>query len=137
MGCYWNSYCRKEISNKHSQAVKRMYKTSKLLITTLLVNGLHELKSWDRPSRGQCHGRPTTAVTQALLQCADELIQNDRQIIVSKLKTELWLSKGSVNITDALDYSKVCGHWVSWCLTDYHKTVRIEARSDLLLQGWW
>jgi hypothetical protein len=39
-----------------------------------------------------------------LLQCADELIQNDWQITASKLATEIWVSKRSVNVTDALGY---------------------------------
>ena len=94
--------------------------------------GFINCKSWERPSRSQCHGRPTTAVTQVMLQCADKLIQNDRQITARKLVNELWVSKGSVNITDALGYSKVCGHLVSQRLNDYHKTVRIQACSDLL-----
>jgi hypothetical protein len=55
-----------------------MYTTSLLLITALLINGLHEMQVLRKASRGQCHGQPTTiTVTQALLQCADELIQND------------------------------------------------------------
>ena len=51
-----------------------------------------------------CHsGWPTTVVTQALLQRADELIQNVEWITTTKLATELSASKGSVdNINDAL-----------------------------------
>jgi len=48
-------------------------------------------------------GWPTTVVTQALLQCADELIQNVEWITTTKLVTELSVSRGSVdNINDAL-----------------------------------
>jgi len=48
-------------------------------------------------------GWPTTVVTQALLQCADELTQNVEQITTTKLATGLSVSKGSVeNINDAL-----------------------------------
>jgi len=50
-----------------------------------------------------CSGWPTTVVTQALLQCADELIQNIERITITKLTTELSVSKGGVdNINDAL-----------------------------------
>jgi hypothetical protein len=51
-----------------------------------------------------CHsGWPTTEVTQALLQCADKLIQNVEWITTTKVATELSVSKGSVdNINDAL-----------------------------------
>jgi hypothetical protein len=42
-------------------------------------------------------GRPTTAVTPALLQRADELIRKDRRITTRKLATELSVSNGSVN----------------------------------------
>jgi hypothetical protein len=41
-------------------------------------------------------GRPTTAVTPALLQCADEPIRKDRLITTRKLATELPVSKRSV-----------------------------------------
>jgi hypothetical protein len=54
-------------------------------------------------------GRPTTAVTPALLQRADELIRKNQQITTRKLATELSVSKGNVNnIIDALGYAKVC-----------------------------
>ena len=42
------------------------------------------------------------------------------------------MSKRSVYIIGSLGYSKVCGHWVPHSLTNYHKTVRREACSDLL-----
>ena len=61
-----------------------------LLITALLVNGLPEMQVFRKANRGQFHGQPTTTmVTQALLQCADELIQNDGQVTASNLATEL------------------------------------------------
>jgi len=48
-------------------------------------------------------GWPITLVTQAMLQCADELIQNVERITTTKLETELSVSKGSVdNTNDAL-----------------------------------
>jgi hypothetical protein len=48
-------------------------------------------------------GWPTTVVTQALLQCADELIQNVERTTTTKLATELSVSKGGVDdINDAL-----------------------------------
>jgi hypothetical protein len=48
-------------------------------------------------------GWPTTVVTQALVQCADELIQNVEGITTTEVATELSVSKGSVdNINDAL-----------------------------------
>jgi hypothetical protein len=55
-------------------------------------------------------GRPTTAVTLALLERADELIRKDRRITTRKLASELSVSKGSVNnVIDALGYTKsVC-----------------------------
>jgi len=66
-----------------------MYTTSMLLITALLVNGLPETQVLRKANRGQCHGQPTTTmVTQALLQCADELIQNDGEVTAIKLATE-------------------------------------------------
>jgi hypothetical protein len=47
-------------------------------------------------------GRPTTAVTPALVQRSDELILKDRRITTRKLATVLSVSKGSVNnIIDA------------------------------------
>jgi hypothetical protein len=53
--------------------------------------------------------RPTTTDTQALLQRADELTENDRWITTTELETQLSLSKRSVNnIIDALGCSKVC-----------------------------
>jgi hypothetical protein len=46
---------------------------------------------------------PTTVVTEALLQCADKLIQNVEWITTTEVATELSVSKGSVdNINDAL-----------------------------------
>lgn len=76
-------------------------------------------------SETRCPGQPTTAVTQALLRRADELIRNDQQIPTSKLVPVLSVSKGSVNnTTDALGYSQVCYCWVPYSLTDHQKTVR-------------
>jgi hypothetical protein len=78
-------------------------------------------------------GRPTTAVTPALLQHADELIRKDRWIITRKLANELSVSNGSVkNITDAIGYTKVCARWVPRSPTNDHITVRKELCSDLL-----
>lgn len=61
-----------------------------------------------------CHsGWPITLVTQAMLQCADELIQNVEWVTTTKLATGLSVFKGSVdNTNDALLYSEVCACWV-------------------------
>ena len=78
-------------------------------------------------------GRPTTVVAQTLLHSRDELVQNDRRMTIINLATELSASKGSANnIIDALRYSNVCARCVPRSLTDYHKTVQKELRSDLL-----
>jgi len=69
MGCYWNSCCRKEINNKHSQTVKRMYTTSVLLITTLLVNGLHELQVLRK-------ARVIASQQQQSLRCCFNVLKN-------------------------------------------------------------
>jgi hypothetical protein len=85
------------------------------------------------PSDAPCSGRPTTAVTLALLQYADELLRNDRWITTRKLETELLVSKGSVNnIIDALRYAKMCARWVPRSLTDDHITLLKEVCSYLL-----
>jgi hypothetical protein len=78
-------------------------------------------------------GRPTTAVTPALLQRADEQIRKDQRITTRKLATKLSVSKGCVNnIIDALGYAKVCACRVPRRLADDHKTVQKEVYSDLL-----
>jgi len=49
------------------------------------------------------NGQPTTAVTQALLQHADQLIQKECQTKTRKLANEISVSKESVNnITDTV-----------------------------------
>jgi len=79
-----------------------------------------------------CFGLPTTtAVTQVLFQCADELIQNSRWITTRKLATELLVSNGSLNnISNAFIYSKACAHWLQQSLTKYHKTMQEEVHSE-------
>lgn len=80
-------------------------------------------------------GQPTTAaaVTQQLLQRADELIRNDQRFTIRKYATELSVSTERVsNFTDVLGYSKVCLCRVPRSPTDYRKTVRKEVCSDLL-----
>jgi hypothetical protein len=69
------------------------------------------------------HSGRSTAVTQALLQGADELIQDYPRITTRKPETKLSVSSGSVNtIIDALGDSKVCDRWVPRSLPDYDKT---------------
>jgi hypothetical protein len=66
--------------------------------------------------------QPKRAVTQALLQNADEHIWKKRWFTTRKPATETSVLQTSVNnITDPLRYSKVCAHWVPQSLTNHHK----------------
>ena len=83
-------------------------------------------------NEADCSGHPITAVTQELVQHAEELIQNDWLITTRKLITEIQVSKGTVNnTTDTLTYSKVCTCWVPSTQTYYQKIVHEEVFSDL------
>jgi hypothetical protein len=97
---------------------------SKLLIKLLFVIVLHKIEVLrkSKQSSVMCHsGQPTTVVTEALLQRAYDLNQNNGQITTKNAATELSISNGSVkNITVSLGYSEVCARWVR-SLTNYHK----------------
>jgi hypothetical protein len=54
--------------------------------------------------------QPKAAVTWMLLQCAVELIGNNRWITTTKLETAVSVSKRSVSIIDALGYSRLSSH---------------------------
>jgi hypothetical protein len=133
---YFSQINRKGISNKHSQAVKNVNgdnAVDKSTVSRCASRIVGSEKGQVELSDAPCSGRPTTAVTLALLQCADELLRNDRWITTRKLATELSVSKGSVNnIIDALRYAKMCARWVPRSLTDDHKTLLKEVCSYLL-----
>jgi transposase len=70
-------------------------------------------------------GRPSTGVTPATMQRADNHIQNDRRITTRKLAAILGIGKRSVGkIVHQLGYSKVCARWVPRSLTEDHKEQR-------------
>ena len=67
---------------------------------------VHELQVLKKAKRSSVTPVALTEVTQALLQPAEELITNSRQITTTKPATELSVSKESENsMADDLEYS--------------------------------
>lgn len=120
--CYWIACGGKE-------SVTNIHKGLKNIHSVNAVNKRtgNRCSSWIAGSeKGQAQltnarrsAQPTTAVTQLLLQRADELTPNDRLMTTRKLVTKLAVSKREINnIFDALGYSEVCGCWVPWGLAN-------------------
>ncbi|GFV07707.1 histone-lysine N-methyltransferase SETMAR [Trichonephila clavipes] len=57
----------------------------------------------------------------------EEMIQNARWVTLSETPSELGLSYVSVQhiVSDVLQYSKACAHWVPRQLSDEHKASRM------------
>ena len=90
-------------------------------------SGETELHDWPRS------GRPASATSSDMLQCADDIIHADRRITGRQLAVQFSVSNGrSMAIIDALGYSKVCARWVPWSLTTKHRRQRKAICSELL-----
>ena len=93
------------------------------------ASGSGETELQDRPRSG----RPATAISPDMLQCADDVIHADRPITSRQLAVQLSVSNGSaMEIIDALGYSKVCARWVPRRLTPEHRRQRKAICSELL-----
>ena len=81
----------------------------------------------------QRSGRPATATSPDMLQCANDIIHADRHITSRQLAVQLSVSNGrAMVIIDALGYSKVCVRWVPRRLTTEHRRQRKAICSELL-----
>ena len=77
-------------------------------------------------------GRPVTATSPDMLQCADD-IHMDRRITIRQLAIQLSVNNGSaMEIIDAWGYSKVCARWVPRSLTIEHRRQRKTNCSEML-----
>ena len=80
-------------------------------------------------------GRPSTSFTQENSARVDELIRQDRRIIIQEIADAVDVSYGSANsMVDSLGYHKVCAKWVPRQLTPDIRQRRVEVCAELLEQ---
>jgi hypothetical protein len=124
---------QKKISNEHSQAVSKCM-VHQCCWLRHCYSFFTNYRFWARPgSDRHFWGLPAAVFTEALLQDAVELSQNDQWITTTKLAIE----RGGENSIDVLGYSKVlalCSVKPNWSLPNF-------AESDVfafpvLLLGW-
>lgn len=80
-------------------------------------------------------GRPTTAITDAMVEKIDGLVRENRRITTRELCLLVPdISKGSIQtiLSDKLMFRKVCARWVPRMLTEDHKRQRMEASREFL-----
>lgn len=78
-------------------------------------------------------GRPTTSITDANRERAEELIRGDRRITVQSVADALNISYGSAQgIIADLGYHKVCAKWVPKQLTVDNRMRRVDICQELL-----
>jgi len=93
------------------------------------ASGSGETELRDRPRSG----RPATATSPDMLQCADGIIHVDRHITSRQLAIQFSVSNGSaMEVINTLEYLKVCARWVRQSLTAEHRCQRKAVCSELL-----
>ncbi|PNF17989.1 hypothetical protein B7P43_G17352 [Cryptotermes secundus] len=78
-------------------------------------------------------GRPRTALTERNKERVDEIIEDDRRVIVDTVARKLGIGHSAVQeMIESLGCRKVCARWVPRLLTEDHKGQRKAITSELL-----
>lgn len=79
-------------------------------------------------------GRPSTSVTQEMVEKVEKIVLDDRRVTVRFIAEELKISIGSVHsiLQDHLGMKKVSARWVPRMLTDAQKQTRLKISKSSL-----
>jgi len=80
-----------------------------------------------------CSGCPQTTSTEPNKNRADEIIKEDRRVMLDAIATKFGIGHNAVQeMVGRLGYRKICARWVPHLLTEDHKVQRKAITSEML-----